>query len=100
MTDSTPGNALSLPRIGAGDRRKLQLAIDAKLAAELEAYARAYEEAYGERAEIEALIPHMLARFIAGDRHFRKWKTGRAKNADAQPRGGNINSGREDAVTV
>ena len=93
MTDS----ALSLPKIGAGDRRKLQLAIDAKLAAELEAYAHAYEDAYGERAEVEVLIPHMLARFIAGDRHFRKWKSGRAKTAHAPSRGnGSI---KENALT-
>jgi len=89
MTDPT----LGLPRIGAGERRKLQIAIDAKLAADLEAYAGAYEAAYGERAEIEALIPHMIARFIAGDRAFRKWKAARAKGTGVQPRAGKRNHG-------
>lgn len=95
MTDAT----LGVPGIGAGERRKFQLALDAKLAAELDAYASAYEDAYGERAEIEALIPHMLARFIAGDRAFRKWKAARARDADVQPHGGRGNREGRDAVT-
>lgn len=79
--------SLNLPRIGGGERRKVQLALEPKLAAELDQYARAYEEAYGERAEIEALIPHMLAKFIASDRAFRRWQTGRSRSGVGPARG-------------
>ncbi len=71
---------LSLPKISApGAQRKINLTVDAELAAELDRYAAAYKDAYGETVEIEALIPHMLRSFIAGDRSFKRWKTDQEK---------------------
>ena len=44
------------------------------LEAALEAYAIVYEKAYGEKADVSALIPSMLASFLAGDAGFKKAK--------------------------
>ena len=44
------------------------------LEADLEAYAKVYEKAYGEKADIAALIPSMLAGFLASDAGFKKAK--------------------------
>ena len=44
------------------------------LEADLKAYAKVYEKAYGEKADISALIPSMLANFLAGDAGFKKAK--------------------------
>lgn len=56
--------------------RKLSIAVEATLAAELDRYADSYAAHYGERVEIEILIPHILATYIAGDRGFKKWRNG------------------------
>lgn len=44
------------------------------LEAELEAYASVYEKAYGEKVDVSALIPSMLASFLASDSGFKKAK--------------------------
>jgi len=44
------------------------------LEADLEAYAKVYEKAYGEKVDVSALIPSMLASFLAGDAGFKKAK--------------------------
>jgi len=44
------------------------------LEAELEAYAKVYEKAYGQKVDVSALIPSMLANFLAGDAGFKKAK--------------------------
>ena len=44
------------------------------LEAELEAYAKVYEQTYGEKADVSALIPSMLAGFLASDAGFKKAK--------------------------
>ena len=45
-----------------------------ELEADLQAYAKVYEKAYGEKVDISALIPSMLASFLAGDAGFKKAK--------------------------
>ena len=44
------------------------------LDADLKAYAKVYEKAYGEKVDVSALIPSMLASFLAGDAGFKKAK--------------------------
>ena len=44
------------------------------LEADLEAYAKVYEKADGEKADVSALIPSMLANFLASDAGFKKAK--------------------------
>jgi len=44
------------------------------LDADLKAYAKVYEKAYGEKVDVSALIPSMLASFLADDAGFKKAK--------------------------
>ena len=48
------------------------------LEADLEANAKVYEKTYGEKADVSALIPSMLAGFLASDAGFKKAKRGLA----------------------
>jgi len=45
-----------------------------ELDADLKAYAKVYEKAYGEKADVNSLIPSMLAGFLASDVGFKKAK--------------------------
>ncbi len=45
-----------------------------ELEADLKAYAKVYEKAYGEKQDITALIPSMLAGFLSSDAGFKKAK--------------------------
>ncbi|MBB5214402.1 DUF2274 domain-containing protein [Parapusillimonas granuli] len=51
---------------------KLTFACPASLKAELERYAAQYAQTYGEAVDVVTLIPHMLEKFMAGDRGFRR----------------------------
>lgn len=53
---------------------KRTIAVTPDLDAELKAYAQVYEKAYGEKAEVNTLIPSMLAGFLASDAGFKKAK--------------------------
>lgn len=77
---------LSIAKIGApGQPKQLKISLEPGLAAELDRYADAYEANYGERADVETLIPHILAGFISADRGFKKWKADQGrKPADAE----------------
>ncbi|WP_369326156.1 DUF2274 domain-containing protein [Alcaligenes nematophilus] len=62
-------------RLGPLPRRenvKITVSISAQLRNELERYAAAHSQLYGEKVEAAALIPHMLERFMATDRGFRR----------------------------
>ncbi len=63
---------LRLPKLADRTPVKLALTIDPLLYARLADYARLYQATYGEAARIEDLAPVMLARFLEGDRYFRK----------------------------
>lgn len=51
---------------------KVTVQMPQTLADELERYAAAHSQMYGEKVDAAVLIPHMLARFMATDRGFRK----------------------------
>lgn len=51
---------------------KVTVRMPQTLVDELERYAAAHSQLYGEKVDAPALIPHMLARFIATDRGFRR----------------------------
>jgi len=48
------------------------IACEPSLDADLEAYAKVYEKTYGEKADVNTLIPSMLAGFLASDGGFKK----------------------------
>jgi hypothetical protein len=51
---------------------KMTISLPEKLKNDLERYAVAHSQLYGERVDAVALIPHMLERFMATDRGFRR----------------------------
>lgn len=51
---------------------KLTFACPASLKADLDRYAALYAQTYGETVEAVTLIPHMLERFMASDRGFKR----------------------------
>ena len=53
---------------------KHTISVTPDLEADLEAYAKVYEKTYGEKADVSALIPSMLAGFLASDAGFKKAK--------------------------
>lgn len=57
------------------DVRKLTIRISASLRADLDRYAELYAQAWGAPVDVETLIPHMLATFIARDRGFSRTRS-------------------------
>jgi hypothetical protein len=55
---------------------KLTFACPATLKADLDRYAAMHAQTYGEAVDATTLIPHMLEAFIAGDRGFRRKRSG------------------------
>ena len=51
---------------------RLNVALPAKVKADLDRYAELYAAAYGEPVDAAALVPHMLAAFMERDRAFRR----------------------------
>lgn len=51
---------------------RLTVSLPAAVKADLDRYAELYAAAYGEAVDAAALVPHMLAAFMAKDREFRK----------------------------
>lgn len=51
---------------------KLTVTLSAELKATLDRYAALHAQTYGERVDAAALVPHMLAAFMARDRAFRR----------------------------
>ena len=58
-----------LPRT---ETAKITIAVPIELKETLDRYAALHSQAYGEPIDAVALIPHMLAAFMARDRAFRK----------------------------
>src|SRR3546814_5660340 len=74
--------SLSVPKIGApGAPKQLRLSLEPALAAELDRYVEAYATEYGERVDLETLVPHILASFIAADRGLHTFKSEQAATA-------------------
>ena len=65
---------IKLPKLPDTKPTKHTITVMPDLEADLEAYAKVYERAYGEKADVSALIPSMLASFLAGDAGFKKAK--------------------------
>jgi hypothetical protein len=53
---------------------KITVALPPDLMGNLEVYAKIYEQTYGEKQSVGALIPSMLAGFLASDHGFKKAK--------------------------
>lgn len=62
---------LSLGPIPKPDTVKLTITLSAELKAQLDAYAEVHARVHQAPTDVIALIPHMLAAFIARDRAFK-----------------------------
>ena len=72
MADAKP--TLKLAKLQEHKPVKVPVTLPFELNQDLEAYAAIYEKAYGEKQSIGALIPSMLAGFLASDAGFKKAK--------------------------
>ena len=72
MADAKP--TLKLAKLQEHKPVKVPVSLPFELNQDLEAYAAIYEQAYGEKQSIGALIPSMLAGFLASDAGFKKAK--------------------------
>lgn len=69
---STSTEKLRLGPLPRGEIVKLTIVMPAVLKATLDRYAAAHSRIHGDSVDAAALIPHMLAAFIARDRGFKK----------------------------
>ena len=69
---STSAEKLKLGPLPRSEIVKLTIAIQAELKVTLDRYAAAHSRIHGDSVDAVALIPHMLAAFIARDRGFKK----------------------------
>lgn len=65
-------NKLRLGPLPKAQRVKITVTLPAELMQSLERYAQLHSQAHGVPVNAVALIPHMLAAFIARDREFLK----------------------------
>lgn len=65
-------NRLRLGPLPKTEVVKLTIALTTTLKADLERYAALHSQTYGEAVDASALVPHMLAAFMARDRGFRR----------------------------
>lgn len=72
MADAKP--KLKLLKLPDLKPKKRTISVTPDLDAELMAYAKVYEKTYGEKADVNTLIPSMLAGFLASDGGFKKAK--------------------------
>jgi hypothetical protein len=75
---------------------KLTVAIPADVKASLDRYADLHSQIHGEKVDAAALIPHMLAAFMARDRGFKSLALKSVGPRRAAPRGGNQGAQAED----
>ena len=68
---SKGGSRLSLGPIPKPDAVKLTISVSAELKAQLDAYAEVHGRLHQTPVDAVALIPHMLAAFMARDRTFK-----------------------------
>lgn len=68
---SKNANRLSLGPLPASSSVKLTITMSAELKAQLDAYAEVHARLHQVPVDAVALVPHMLAAFIARDRAFR-----------------------------
>lgn len=66
-------NALSLGPIPKIEQIRLAITLPEPLKADLDRYAELYERTYGDKVDGAALIPHIVAAFLARDREFKKF---------------------------
>lgn len=81
---SKAGHRLSLGPIPRPDAVKLTITLSADLKAQLDAYAEVHGRMHQAPVDAVALIPHMLAAFIARDRGFKSRLNGKSPSAKAQ----------------
>ncbi|PHS35884.1 MAG: transposase [Robiginitomaculum sp.] len=65
---------LKLAKLTDTKPSKLSVSLPPDLLSDLEVYANIYEQTYGEKQPVSALVPSMLAGFLASDHGFKKAK--------------------------
>lgn len=73
---SRAGGKLRLGPLPKTDTVKLTVALSAELKDMLDRYAELHARTWGEPVDAAALVPHMLAAFMARDRGFRSGQRG------------------------
>ncbi|MEE9445218.1 MAG: DUF2274 domain-containing protein [Cocleimonas sp.] len=63
---------LKLAKLTDNKPSKLSVSLPPDLLGDLEVYASIYEQTYGEKQPVSALVPSMLADFLASDHGFKK----------------------------
>ena len=81
---SKAGHRLSLGPIPRPDAVKITITLSAELKAQLDAYAEVHGRMHQAPVGAVALIPHMLAAFIARDRGFKSRLNVKSPSAKAQ----------------
>lgn len=76
--------SLRLGPLPKQDVVKLTVALSAELRADLDRYAELHARTWGEPVDATALVPHMLAAFLARDRAFRRAKAGQGARTQVQ----------------
>lgn len=68
-----------------GTPRKITISLDPALAEELDKYRKAYVEEYGHAADMEQIVPAILAFFLSRDRFFHRWKQQAKRETSKMP---------------
>jgi hypothetical protein len=74
---SKPTNRLSLGALPRSEAVKLTITLSSELKDQLDAYAEVHARLHEAPVDTVALIPHMLAAFIARDRGFKEMLRGK-----------------------
>jgi len=72
MADTTKAPALRIGKLPDLKPVKMTIQVEPETHRMLEDYARLYVQSYGEEIEPAALVPSMLASFLASDNGFKK----------------------------
>ena len=79
-------NTIKLSAILTEDFVPVRFKIPSGRHAELLDYLSFFNEVHGSAVDLHALLPHLVAAFLAEDRAFAKWRTGRQEKTVARDR--------------
>jgi hypothetical protein len=80
---STSAGKLRLGPLPKTETVKLTIAVPTDVKASLDRYANLHSQVHGEKVDATALIPHMLAAFIARDRGFKALQSKSTKSTSS-----------------
>jgi hypothetical protein len=77
--------AIKLPKIPTEETVPVRFSMLESKHAELLDYLAFFNEAHRSDADLKALLPHLVAAFIADDRAFARWRVERCSKTQATP---------------